>query len=538
MPYVKGPTKVSMMPDPFVDKVTITYSGVDWQSVYSPYLMYKWRTSTDGKNWGSFGNGTTIDNCGGSGSFTIDFSSVTMGHYVQVRVIALSFGYGSNGKQYSGDEHLLVARRVQPTACKPPASITLSKSVSEGEVTLSWSGAEAGANNPISGYEIQYCDSADLKSWGARYALQTVDSTARSGSIKVKPPDTRGHYRGFLIRTLTKDTQYISEWNSSDDILQRNTLPVAPTKFTAEPAAYTTEDITLKWSGATAGTSPIKQYIIQKAESADNKTWGNWQTIIMEESTETSGSVVVSPTRTLDVYTLYRICVQDKLDCLSAYKQSNSVYSLARPFAPVLTAPKAASTTYSRNPKALIQTEAPPGAKPQTVFVKGTDGETYNSVDHPEMFTVSGTATTAIKTIFTNPDTALGSFSASAHCKTVDVGPAVTRGFTVAGSPFTGEIEAGAPVKAAHITELRTAVNTVRNYYSLPAYPWALSVLAGRTNISYWPYHVLELRAAVEGVLDLLAEYGGGQKVDWLDIGRGRPRASVMLQLQDVITGL
>ncbi len=78
----------------------------------------------------------------------------------------------------------------------------------------------------------------------------------------------------------------------------------------------------------------------------------------------------------------------------------------------------------------------------------------------------------------------------------------------------------------------------MRNYYSLPAYSWALPVTAGRTSIAYWPYHVLELRAAVEDVLDLLTEYGGGQKIDWLDIGRGRPRASVMLQLQDVITGL
>ncbi len=365
-----------------------------------------------------------------------------------------------------------------------------------------------------------------------------MDSTARSGSIKVKPPDTRGHYRGFLIRTLTKDTQYISEWNSSDDILQRNTLPVAPTKFTAEPAAYTTEDITLKWSGATAGTSPIKQYIIQKAESSDNKTWGNWQTLIMDDSAETSGSVVVSPTRTLDVYTLYRICVQDALDCLSAYKQSNSVYSLARPFAPVVTAPKSNATTYSRNPKVLIKTEAPPGAKEQAVFVKGADGITYNSLDHPEMFSVSGTSTVSVKTIFSNPDTEPGSFSASVHCKTVDVGPTVTRSFTVADAPFTGRIEAGAPVKAAHILELRSAANAVRNYYGLPAYPWALTVTAGRTNIAYWPYHVLELRASIEGVLDLLAEYGGGQKIDWLDIGRGRPRASVMSQLHDILLNL
>jgi hypothetical protein len=114
----------------------------------------------------------------------------------------------------------------------------------------------------------------------------------------------------------------------------------------------------------------------------------------------------------------------------------------------------------------------------------------------------------------------------------------VSRGFTVAESPFTGEIVAGAPVKAAHLLELRAAANAVRNYYGLVAYPWAQSVTAGRTNIAYWPYHVLELRAAITGVVDLLADYGGSFKIDWLDIGRGRPRAEVMLQLQNTLFNL
>jgi hypothetical protein len=235
--------------------------------------------------------------------------------------------------------------------------------------------------NPISGYELQYSDSADGEAWSDWAALQTVKATATSGSAAVKPPDMRGHYRRFQVRTLTEKAEYYSGWTVSDNSLRRNVLPSAPTTFTAEPAAYTTEDITLKWSGAAAGTSAIKQYVIQKAESADNKTWDSWQTLETVVSAETSGSIVISPTRALDVYTLYRICTQDALDCLSAYKQSNSVYSLARPFVPVLTAPKASATTYSRHPRILIQTVAPPGAKPQTVFVKATDGATYNSVD-------------------------------------------------------------------------------------------------------------------------------------------------------------
>jgi hypothetical protein len=86
--------------------------------------------------------------------------------------------------------------------------------------------------------------------------------------------------------------------------------------------------------------------------------------------------------------------------------------------------------------------------------------------------------------------------------------------------------------------ELRAAANAVRNYYGLAAFPWAQPVVAGRTNTAYWPYHVLELRAAITGVVELLAEYGGNVKIEWLDIGRGRPRADVMKQLATIIMDL
>jgi hypothetical protein len=535
MAYVKGPTSISISPNPFIDKVTITYSGCEWNGVYTPVMMNYWDSSPDGKTWSAYqypSNPTISKN----GSFTLDFSSLPVGHYVEGRLFVRSCDHRDNW--YDGPTVYLRARKVAPSACKPPTAFSVNSTVSEGEATLSWSGAKAGETNPISGYELQFSDSADGEAWSDWAALQTVKVTATSASVTVQPPDTRGHYRRFQIRTITANTKYFSGWKVSDNSLQRNTLPSAPTAFTAEPASYTTEDITLTWSGAAAGTSAIKQYVIQKAESADNKTWDSWQTLETVDSTESSGSIVISPTRSLDVYTLYRICTQDTLDCLSAYKQSNSVFSLGKPFAPVLAAPKNNATSYSRNPKMLIQTVAPPGAKPQTVIVKATDGATYNNVDHPDMFSVSGTATTSIKTIFTNPDTKPGSFSASVHCKTVDTGPAASRSFAVAESPFTGEIAAGAPVKAAHLLELRAAANAVRNYYGLAAFPWAQPVTAGRTNIAYWPYHILELRVAVAGVVDLLAEYGGNVKKDWLDIGRGRPRADVMKQLQDILLKL
>jgi hypothetical protein len=51
------------------------------------------------------------------------------------------------------------------TACSAPTSCSLNATLSEGNVTLSWSGASGGINNSISSYEIQYSDSADNVTW-------------------------------------------------------------------------------------------------------------------------------------------------------------------------------------------------------------------------------------------------------------------------------------------------------------------------------------------------------------------------------------
>jgi hypothetical protein len=41
----------------------------------------------------------------------------------------------------------------------------------------------------------------------------------------------------------------------------------------ASPIIYEINIITLTWSGAAAGTSAIKQYVIQQSTSADGAVW-------------------------------------------------------------------------------------------------------------------------------------------------------------------------------------------------------------------------------------------------------------------------
>ena len=75
------------------------------------------------------------------------------------------------------------------------------------------------------------------------------------------------------------------------------------------------------------------------------------------------------------------------------------------------------------------------------------------------------------------------------------------------------------------------------------AVKWAEEVTAGKTQVKNWPFHVLELCRVLEQVIDFINGFdtAGANKISpplWLPIETGRPKASVMLQLQEVILGL
>ena len=98
-------------------------------------------------------------------------------------------------------------------------------------------------------------------------------------------------------------------------------------------------------------------------------------------------------------------------------------------------------------------------------------------------------------------------------------------------------------VKAEHIRAIREAVNAVRGYYGLASISWSDSIVAGKTAIKNWPYHILEIRVALEGVITFINQFDtvsafNVPDVDWLPLGTGRPRAAVMRQIHDLILTL
>ena len=435
---------------------------------------------------------------------------------------------------------------ARTTAAAAPTSLYVNDTVAENDVLLSWFGATAGINNTIIGYEVEFSDSSNNSTWGAWEFLGYINTTSQEGrgNALVSPPPVRGNFRRFRMRTRgAAGTSFFSGWKISSNSVRKNNWPNMPTTASASPAEYSDETITLRWSGVTVTTSAIKGYMIASRTSADDVNWSAWNILAHINRAATSGSYNPAVSREPGIYTQFGIWTIDVLDSYSSEKVSNSILCVQKdrpPLEPLVAAPRNGGGTYNSQPQFLIQTQPEPDGQLQTVYVKIGNGEWHNSVDNPGYFTTSGELGDNVKTVYISDISQPGNYSVT--IRTSDGGfnsPDVVRNFTVLPSPFDDTISIGIHVKARHITDLRTAINTLRNYYGMAAYTWVMEITHGITQTAHWPLHVSELRAAIQGVIDLVNSYkSGGSPVTWLDIGTRRPRADVMNQLMDLILEL
>ncbi len=442
--------------------------------------------------------------------------------------------------------HNLQVNYTPPAPCGPPTSVTISPSVAETDAALTWSGATGGGANAITGYEIAYSDSPDGENWGAWQPPAIVPSSSGSGSRAVDLPPTRGHYRRFRIRTRgALGSLYYSDWATSGSV-RKNVLPSPPGMFTAAPEVYEGGSIALSWGGVVPGTSAIKSYTIQSASSMDGGvTWTSFAALTTILSSATSGSTAVAADMRDGVKVVYRIRTVDSFDAASAYASSNIVSMVTAPPAPLLLAPVSGRTTYSTTPRVLLKTGAYAGGS-QTLRVCVDGGPWYDSVADPARFSVSGSLGGNAASIFVPPQLSTGSHTLSVKAVNAATGAessAVQAQFTIAASPFSQITASVTTVKAAHIQQLRDAVNAVRRYYGLPVQAWKEAVVGGKTAIWRWPLHIAEIRSAMDDIVSVINAHDVSGAFDvppvgWLPFTAGRPRADLMRQLQDLILTL
>lgn len=454
--------------------------------------------------------------------------------------LALSSGVIDNSS------YTVLSSALLTTACGAPSACSVSPTVGEGNVTLSWSGASGGTNNSITSYEIQYSDSSNNSTWGSWTALTTVTTTAASGSVSVAPPATRGYYRRFQARTRgSAGASFYSGWKVSTNSVRKNTPPQPATSMAASPTVYTAGPVTLTWSGASGGTSPIKGYMLASRTSTDGTTWTAWNVLETFDLSSSSGTRTVSASSVPGTYTKYGLWTIDTLNVYSNEGVSNSILCVSAASAtPTVAAPKDGGATYNPHPCFLISTGSQPDT--QVMQVKIGSGSWKDSVNNPSLFSHGGTIGKNVSVIFRAEEQTTGAKTTTVRCLNASfAAPSaeVSRSFTVLASPFETVTAGTTTVKASHITALRTAANTARGYYGLSAVSWGEEITAGKTYVKNWPLHILEIRAAIEPVIELINLFDTGTafdvpEVDWLPIGTGRPKAVVINQLQELLLSL
>lgn len=107
------------------------------------------------------------------------------------------------------------------TSAGAPTSPKVDKTVSRDAVTLSWGAGSAGTNNAVTGYDVQYQDSADGVTWPSSWTTAS-GSPVTANSMNVSPPTTVEYYRRFRVRTRgSAGSDYYSGWVISTNVLRR-----------------------------------------------------------------------------------------------------------------------------------------------------------------------------------------------------------------------------------------------------------------------------------------------------------------------------
>lgn len=196
------------------------------------------------------------------------------------------------------------------TSCGAPTSVLINGSASNTtgyteKATLSWSGANGGVNNSITGYRLFYQDSTDGSSWSGWYEYKSVSSTASSGSAEVDLGSV-GTYRMFGVATIGSAGESYGSSIASSPAIQRvnRTACTAPTSVVLAATSSTGENVRLSWSGASAGVgNSIAGYEVQRRESSDGSSWGSWSSLGTTTSTYTN----VAPPTTAGNYYQYQV---------------------------------------------------------------------------------------------------------------------------------------------------------------------------------------------------------------------------------------
>lgn len=289
----------------------ITIKNVDYVTAYeSPYVDYYVYTSlsyaeSDAKRQTAPSSGKhkaykRVNLNSNGGTITISLSDVEVGTSSYIYILFTRSNSVMRFTGFSGWTVSCTTSSYSYTKCTPPTSITLDgkkyeeansyRIVSaEDYITVGWSGAKGGTNNPISSYLVEVGVTSNF----TVLVSKKVESTTTSGSVQIKlPPKTNG-YRGYSLRV--RIYTYGKNYAPSGNYSQHGFFEEIPDTGTALPRGcwinrLPSPPTSVEVSGQLPSTGPGTINLTPSGTTDnDNKYHGNIQPITYYYSESTNG---------------------------------------------------------------------------------------------------------------------------------------------------------------------------------------------------------------------------------------------------------
>ena len=384
------------------------------------------------------------------------------------------------------------------TATTAPSSITVDNvttlSAKTGtQHTLAWSGAAAGTNNAITGYQILY---STAPSTGF---TELADVAANVSSYTVTAPvDANVTY---YYRIITKGT-YLDSGQS--DYCSMTSYAIGQTSTPSNVRLSVTVAIpgtavTLSWEKSTPGlNATITGYAVYRSTAAATGY------TVLGTVDENTASMTVMPAEAEGGTYYFKVkAVCDDSDADSALSDYAALHTNISPTAPVV---QSGSVSHCSRPRIMLTVGTDPEGELMTMSANGYTPSRSSGIasgDHI-LLRRNNARTSAGKDTFditiTDPN-----------------GGTVTQAAEVRYTPivWTDEVvEAGTTIiKAAHITELQAAIDDMCSYYNVTARTWTPCV-AGSTSTLMWYTHVAEIIQAIQVIADAVNAWDANTTVN------------------------